>query len=56
MKNNLCARNPSIYYAEVLLALYRDDLLPESGGGIKFYREDKPMEDSINNKRSNPKV
>ena len=31
MKNNLRGRNPLIYHAEVLLALYRDDSSPASG-------------------------
>ena len=31
MKNNICARNPLIYHAEVPIALYGEDSPPKSG-------------------------
>ena len=56
MKNNLGAQNTLIYHAEVPLSLYIDDSLPAAGKKRKFYREEKPREDSRRKKKSNTKV
>ena len=56
MKNNLRAKNPLIYYAEVPLALYRDDSSPAAGQKFSFDREDNPREEIRSNKKSNPRV
>ena len=56
MKNNIRARNPLLYNAEVPLDLYRYDSSTAAGGKGKFDREEKPVEDSCGNKKANPKV
>ena len=56
MNNNLRAKNPLIYHAEVPPALHSDDSLPAAGRKRKFYREYKPREYSRRNKKANPKV
>ena len=56
MNNNLRARNPLIYHAEMPLALYRKYDPPAAGQKRKFDWEDKPIEDSRSNKKANPNV
>ena len=56
MKNNLRAQNPLVYHAEVPLVLYKYDPPSAAGQKGKFDREEKPMEESRGNNKSNPKV
>ena len=56
MNNNFRAQNHLIYHAEVPLAIYSDYSPPAAGQKRKFYRDNKPMEDSRSNKKANTKV
>ena len=50
MKSNLRALNLLVYHAELPISLYGEDSPPADGQTRKFNREEKPIEDSRDNK------
>ena len=56
MKNNIFARNPLVYHAEVAIVLYGEDLLPSGGHKGKSQQGEKLMEFSRSSKKMKIKL